>query len=118
MVRRKAETFEPVTMGEGLDALLSSHSSPKRGNQIGRFGLGFKSLLKLGGRIDLFTRMSGAIRFDPLRCHEELRQQFNGTDVPSLRLAWPLDEAERDGTCTTLAWAETIVRAEVREKDI
>lgn len=28
---------------EGINALLHSHSSPKRGNQIGRFGLGFKS---------------------------------------------------------------------------
>jgi hypothetical protein len=55
----------------GLDALLRSHSSPKRGNQIGRFGLGFKSLLRLESRIDLFTRNSGAIRFDPQRCRNE-----------------------------------------------
>lgn len=43
-----ANTGAPLSE-EGLDALLSSHSSPKRGNQIGRFGLGFKSLLRLGG---------------------------------------------------------------------
>jgi HSP90 family molecular chaperone len=61
---------------EGVDALLRSHSSPKRGNQIGRFGLGFKSLLKLNGRIDVFTRASGAIRFDPEKCREELRRGF------------------------------------------
>lgn len=37
-----------VPLGEeGVDALLRSHSSPERGNQIGRFGLGLKSLLKL-----------------------------------------------------------------------
>jgi hypothetical protein len=41
-----ANTGAPLSE-EGLDALLRSHSSPKRGNQIGRFGLGFKSLLKL-----------------------------------------------------------------------
>ena len=52
---------------EGIDALLRSHSSPKRGNQIGRFGLGFKSLLRLGGKIDI---VSGpvAFGFDPDRC--------------------------------------------------
>lgn len=43
-----ANTGAPLSE-EGLVALLQSHSSPKRGNQIGRFGLGFKSLLRLGG---------------------------------------------------------------------
>jgi len=60
----------------GVEALLSSHSSPKRGNQIGRFGIGFKSLLRLGGRIDLFTQASEAIRFDPEQCRRELRESF------------------------------------------
>ncbi len=55
---------------EGVDALLSSHSSPKRGNQIGRFGLGFKSLLGLGGRIDIFTKASGGFCFEPKRCRD------------------------------------------------
>jgi hypothetical protein len=80
---------------QGVECLLSSHSSPKRGNQIGRFGLGFKSLLRLGGCIDLFTKSSGAIRFDPERCREELRREFGATEAPGLRLAWPLDESER-----------------------
>jgi superfamily II DNA or RNA helicase len=109
-----ANTGAPLSP-EGMDALLRSHSSPKRGNQIGRFGLGFKSLLRLMGRIDLFTRASGAIRFDPHRCRNELKQQFNVGDAPALRLAWSLDESERetDNTCSELAWAETIVRVEV-----
>jgi len=109
-----ANTGAPLSQ-EGLDALLRSHSSPKRGNQIGRFGLGFKSLLKLGGRIDLFTRRSGAIRFDPERCREELRRSFNVVEAPRLRLAWPLadDERRADPACAALDWAETIVRAEI-----
>ena len=41
-----ANTGAPLSE-DGLDALLQSHSSPKRANQIGRFGLGFKSLLGL-----------------------------------------------------------------------
>lgn len=109
-----ANTGAPLSE-EGLDALLRSHSSPKRGNQIGRFGLGFKSLLKLHGRIDVFTRASGAIRFDPERCREELRRKFQVTEAPGLRLAWALspDERAADPLCARLAWAETIVRVEV-----
>ena len=114
-----ANTGAPLSE-EGLDALLRSHSSPKRGNQIGRFGLGFKSLLKLNGRIDVFTRAAGAIRFDPERCREELRQRFRVTEAPSLRLAWalPPDERAADPLCTELAWAETIVRIEVGSESL
>jgi len=109
-----ANTGAPLSE-EGLDALLRSHSSPKRGSQIGRFGLGFKSLLRLSGRIDVFTRESGAIRFDPERCRSELCQRYKVADAPGMRLAWRLREDERsaDATCSKLSWAETIVRAEV-----
>ena len=114
-----ANTGAPLSE-DGLDALLRSHSSPKRGNQIGRFGLGFKSLLKLSGQIDLFTRDSGAIRFDPRRCRAELRERYEVTNAPGLRLAWPLGDEERrtDPTCTDLAWAETIVRAKICTEDL
>jgi superfamily II DNA or RNA helicase len=114
-----ANTGAPLTK-EGIDALLSSHSSPKRGNQIGRFGLGFKSLLRLDGLIDVFTRASGAIRFDPDRCRTELRNAFAVAEAPGLRLAWPLPEDERgaDNLLDQLAWAETIVRAEVRDEEL
>jgi len=109
-----ANTGAPLD-ADGLDALLGSHSSPKRGNQIGRFGLGFKSLLKFNGRIDIFTWASGAIRFDPERCREELRHRFRVEQAPGLRLAYPLAQDERaaDPVCTELAWAETIIRVQV-----
>ena len=42
-----ANTGAPINR-EGLIALLNAASSPKRQNQIGRFGLGFKSLLRFG----------------------------------------------------------------------
>lgn len=109
-----ANTGAPLSH-EGLDALLRSHSSPKRGNQIGRFGLGFKSLLRLNGRIDVFSRRSGAVRFDPQRCRQELRSRFQVAEAPGLRLAWPLhpDERAADPICAELDWAETIVRVDV-----
>ncbi len=105
---------------DGIDALLSSHSSPKRGNQIGRFGLGFKSLLRLGGTIDIFTRTSGAFRFDPALRQGALKREFNVSVAPALRLAWPLAKNEQsvDGVLDELAWAETIVRAEVQTPGI
>ena len=114
-----ANTGAPLSE-QGLEALLGSHSSPKRGNQIGRFGLGFKSLLRLGGTIDLFTKTSGGIRFNPRRCREELNQRFGKPQAPSLRLAWPLDMAERtnDGILAQLSWAETKVRVEVESAEI
>jgi len=109
-----ANTGAPLSK-EGLETLLRSHASPKRGNQIGRFGLGFKSLLRLNGRIDIFTRKSGAIRFDPERCRAELRDTFQVSEAPGLRLAWPLRSAERkaDPLCSELSWAETIIRVEI-----
>jgi superfamily II DNA or RNA helicase len=114
-----ANTGAPLSE-EGLESLLMSHSSPKRGNQIGRFGLGFKSLLRLGGRIDLYTKASGAIRFDPVRCQDELRCEFGVTEAPGLRLAWPIDECERDSdeVLGKFDWAETIVRVEVQTSAI
>ena len=52
-----ANTGSPLSR-DGIVALLSARSSPKRQNQIGRFGIGFKSLLGLGGRIDVFRAFS------------------------------------------------------------
>lgn len=92
---------------EGIRALLHSHSSPKRGNQIGRFGLGFKSLLRLGGKIDI-TSGEVAFGFDPDRCRRELRDQFDVTDTPGLRLAWDLDEARADVLRNRFPWATTV----------
>ena len=60
---------------DGIIALLGANSSRKRKNQIGRFGLGFKSLLALGGTIDLFSR-SVSIRFDPAACQRTISEEF------------------------------------------
>ena len=113
-----ANTGAPLSE-KGAMALLGSHTSPKRGNQIGRFGLGFKSLLRLGGRIDMFTKSSGDISFDSARCQTLLMQEFKVTEAPSLRLAWPLGASERQGdeVLDKFAWAETIVRVEIKDPE-
>ena len=73
----------------------------------------------MGGCIDIFTRGSGDIRFDPDRCRAELRHRYQCDQVPALRLAWPLgpDERQRDETISRLDWAETIVRAQLSTPD-
>ncbi|GAB2587620.1 hypothetical protein GCM10027034_20030 [Ramlibacter solisilvae] len=112
-----ANTGAPLSH-DGLDALLRSHSSPKRGIQIGRFGLGFKSLLRLEGQIDIFMRSGDAIRFDPARCRSELIQRFGVEEAPGLRLAWALPsqaKAEDEVVSSELDWAETIIRAPVKD---
>ncbi|MDP2821269.1 MAG: DEAD/DEAH box helicase [Sulfuritalea sp.] len=117
-----ANTGAPLSE-EGVTTLLQSHDSRKRGNQIGRFGLGFKSLLRLGGALDIFST-SGSLRFDPERCRVEIRREFELTDdapVPALRLAWALNRTEEEADDSMLAsfsWATTIVRAEIRNRDV
>lgn len=112
-----ANTGAPLSL-DGAKALLQSHSSTKRGNQIGRFGIGFKSLLRLGGRIDIISR-SMSMRFDPDKARELIRRKFNlpdDTPVPALRVAWDLDrESERkaDPILGMFDWATTVVRAEI-----
>ena len=98
---------------DGIDAILRSHSSPKRGNQIGRFGLGFKSLLRLGGKIDI-TSGPVAFGFDPLRCRQELQSLFAVKDVPGLRLAWTLADERAALLRAKFPWATTVVCAEIR----
>lgn len=113
-----ANTGAPLG-ADGIIALLSARSSSKRGNQIGRFGIGFKSLLGLGGRIDLLSR-SVSIRFDPEECGATIRRRLRlapDCPTPGLRLAWPLDasaEFALDPTLNELSdWATTVVRADI-----
>ncbi len=114
-----ANTGSPLSK-EGLDALLLSHLSPKRNNQIGRFGLGFKSLLGIASQADILSReWGGLIRFDPGRCKEELAVEFgvSAQEAPGLRLAWFLDRNDRDDEVLLqeMAWAETIIRVAIRQ---
>lgn len=114
-----ANTGAPLS-DEGVDALLRSCSSPKRGSQIGRFGLGFKSLLRLGGRTDLIGA-TNPMRFDPARCRRELREAFGVESAPGLRLGWTIDPSEErssDPLLEPFGWATTVVRAEVADPTV
>lgn len=103
---------------DGVDALLNARSSPKRGDQIGRFGIGFKSLLKFGGCIDIVSRSIG-LRFEPDACRARIRRHLDLPDdarAPGMRLAEVLDP---DASSSPLSpagryeWAQTVVSATI-----
>ena len=125
-VRLSPDRLEAANTGAALDeggivALLNARSSPKRGNQIGRFGIGFKSLLKLGGRVDLTSKSVG-LRFDPEACRNRIRDHLglaSDARAPGMRLAEVLDP---NATGSPLSgqgkwnWATTVVSAEIADE--
>ena len=118
-----ANSGAPLTK-DGIDALLGAHSSSKRKNQIGRFGLGFKSLLAFGGKIDLFSR-SVSLRFDAHSCQRAIRDELglpSDYPAPGLRIAEILsfeEEAASDAQLAELGcWATTILRAEIADTEM
>ena len=99
----------------GVDALLFARLSPKRGtNQIGTFGLGFKSVLGVTDSPAFFSR-SGSFRFDREWSRERIRRMAPGADrFPVLRLSetiGPIVHRRKDPVLHELMkWASNIVR--------
>ena len=125
-VRLSSSRLEAANTGAALDepgivALLNARSSPKRGNQIGRFGIGFKSLLKLGGRVDLTSRTVG-LRFDPEACRDRIRRHLGlakDAPAPGMRLAEVLDPAAENSPLSKSSrwyWATSVVTAEIADE--
>ena len=105
---------------DGIVALLNARSSSKRGGQIGRFGIGFKSLLKLGGRVDIVSRTIG-LRFDPEECRTRIRAHLrlpHDARAPGMRLAEVIDPRDPDGPLAPagpFGWATTVVTAAIAD---
>jgi superfamily II DNA or RNA helicase len=103
--------------GDGVDAILSSHLNVKKANEIGRFGIGFKSVLAVTKVPEFYSR-SGSFRFDraaaQTRISAALGRELHETEVPVLRTAEPLEVAqvaEDDRTLRYLMeWATTVVK--------
>ena len=98
----------------GIKGLMFAHMSSKRGaSEIGRFGLGFKSVLGVSDAPEFFSR-SGSIRFDGKCAAERIRQIAPAKHCPALRLPMPIGpqkEAECDEELQELmSWAANIVR--------
>ena len=99
----------------GVTGLMFSHMSSKRDTgEIGRFGVGFKSVLGVTDRPEFFSR-SGSIRFDMNQAAERIGHVVPGADrYPVLRLPEsidPSDEAAKDDDLRELmSWATNIIR--------
>lgn len=108
-----ANTGAPLSQ-RGLTALMYSHMSARRGDHIGRFGLGFKSLLKFNGVVDFCTKF-GVLQFNPDKCRETLRTQLGLTwqRLPGFRLAWFVEHLNPDEVLIGMEWAETVVRVAI-----
>jgi superfamily II DNA or RNA helicase len=103
----------PITRS-GIEGLLSSYISRKRGAEIGRFGLGFKSVLGITDRPEVYSR-SGSFGFNAEEAAERIWAVVpDATQLPILRIAHSLDPyaaAEADPILAELmASATTVVK--------
>nr|WP_256725574.1 DEAD/DEAH box helicase family protein [Streptomyces sp. IMTB 2501] len=100
--------------------------SKKRGGQIGRFGVGVKSVLVVTDTPQFFSR-SGSFGFDRAWSYEQIKAVPGVTerygpefDAPVLRMARPLDieaECASDSVLNELlTWATTVVRLPLLRK--
>lgn len=113
-----ADNGNPIDR-HGVRALMFSHLSPKRGtSEIGRYGLGFKSVLGVTDAPEFFSH-SGSFRFDRGRSRECIRQVVpNAERYPALRLPSPIYAHQRQAKDQILLelmdWATNIVRLPLR----
>ena len=99
---------------DGVRALMFSHLSSKRNtSEIGRFGLGFKSVLGVTDAPEFYSR-AGSFRFDREYAADCIAKFVPGERYPVLRLPVPIDVrkvAEGDDDLVDLmTWATNIVR--------
>ncbi|RKT11426.1 superfamily II DNA or RNA helicase [Streptomyces sp. 1114.5] len=105
---------------EGAETILRMSMSRKRGGQIGRFGVGVKSVLVVTDAPEFFSR-DGSFGFDRAWSYELIRnvpgvrERLGETfEAPVLRMARELDMAAerlRDRVLDELLeWATTVVR--------
>ncbi len=98
----------------GISALMHAHISPKRGSEIGRFGLGFKSVLGVTRKPRFYSR-TASFAFDADEAEMRIREIVGDRrQYPVLRLATPLvpeDEGSEDAALAAMMeWATTIVK--------
>jgi len=103
----------------GIDAITHAYLSDKRGEEIGRYGLGFKSVLAVTDNPQVFSR-SVSFQFGAPEARAVLiGVGANGNDLPVLRLPTVLDVNEAIDDDVTLReltkWASTVVRLPLQQ---
>lgn len=102
----------------GAQSLLASHLSRKSGEQIGQFGLGFKSVTAISDHVSIVSK-TASFAFDRDRSATTIAAAgIESPRFPMLRLARLLDpqhEADGDSVLAGLmAWASTVVRVSLK----
>lgn len=110
----------PVDLA-GVTSILQSHISKKRGTEIGRFGLGFKSVLGVTDSPEFFSR-TGSFRFSPQYASLRIKAVVGATPkVPILRVAEPIcpkSAADADPLLNDLmGWASTVIKLPCSPRD-
>jgi superfamily II DNA or RNA helicase len=108
-----ANTGSPMSAA-GAETILRMGVSGKRGGQIGRFGVGVKSVLSVSDAPEFFSR-TGSFGFDKQWAEGTIRSAVpDARDVPVLRMGRMLDLDQvrsADPVLDELArWASTVVR--------
>ena len=115
-----ADAGRPIDQ-EGITALMFAYLSPKRGtSEIGRFGLGFKSVLGVTDAPEFFSR-SGSFRFDREKSASLVKGIAPDAErYPVLSLPEAIDpdsEMETDPILRGLMdWASNIVRLPLKDE--
>ncbi|MFE1781243.1 DEAD/DEAH box helicase family protein [Streptomyces sp. NPDC059506] len=92
-----ANTGNPVTP-QGAETILRMGVSRKRGGQIGRFGVGVKSVLSVTDTPEFFSA-TGSFGFDREWSAARIREvQPHAAETPVLRMGRPLDIARERST--------------------
>ena len=99
---------------KGLIGLTHAHLSGKRGDEIGKFGLGFKSVLSVTPAPEVYSRTI-SFSFGQASDVEGLRSIRPGlTSYPTLRMALEIDALSASQSDPILGelmeWASTVVR--------
>jgi len=108
-----ADDGDPIDK-EGLEGLMFDRMSNKRNSAaIGRFGRGFKSVLRVTDAPEFFSR-SGSFRFDRTNASKRIRNIAPSQNYPVLRLPEPIDpylaRKEDEDLQELMTWATNIVR--------
>ena len=108
-----ADDGNPIDESGVVGLMFARMSNKRNTSAIGRFGLGFKSVLGVSDTPEFFSR-SGSFRFDRTRAAERIAEVANAERYPVLRLPEPIDPRGSMNTDEELrelmSWATNVVR--------
>ena len=117
-----ADNGKPIDEDGVIGLMFDRMSSKRNTSAIGRFGRGFKSVLRVSDAPEFYSR-SGSFRFDKTRVEERITKaapsDYNAHLCPVLRLPEPIDPSEQrqkdEELQELMSWATNIVRLPLRE---